>query len=331
VIIKGGLSCSCMKKMGISVFGVAVILLLAIGVFAFVASSDFEFSPRSEVNKNALYQDNLRGQSSYLLNKFYKYNFETAKKSETNELISAAEKRKKIMLDFIEKNPKEVLKYSLPSSLLAGLPSDIREDYFEEQVYISGELIVRISDDFDGSISEEAHYLIVEDGMKMQIIYPDEFTMPSLISGAQVNIKGVRLDDYLVISSIEEGGSESWLSPPFFNFDTSDSDIEIKNVAVILYNFQDDLSEPYTTEFAYETILSGEYLIKNVKGISTNKYYREVSFNKLGLKGDVFGWFTIPFDVNSECNPGAWAEAAINESKAQEIDLGGYEFHFFLK
>lgn len=89
-----------------------------------------------------------------------------------------------------------------------------------------------------------------------------------------------------------------------------------KNVAVILFNFQNDTSEPWTTNF-----VSG---VTFDNSDSVDAYYQENSYGQLSLSGDVFGWYTIPQD-NTLCNPSAWATVARTQAENDEVDLSGYD------
>ena len=78
-------------------------------------------------------------------------------------------------------------------------------------------------------------------------------------------------------------------------------------IAAILFNFQDNATEPFTKEEVRKEIYD-----------NTNHYYKEISFNKLSISGynsldgakDMYGWHTIPINASSGCDPDAWADMA---------------------
>src|SRR3989338_3216793 len=63
---------------------------------------------------------------------------------------------------------------------------------------------------------------------------------------------------------------------------------QTKRVAVVMFNFQNDNSQPYTVDYARNMVFG-----------TINSYYKEASFGKLSLEGDVFGWYTIPYSSTS--------------------------------
>jgi hypothetical protein len=87
-------------------------------------------------------------------------------------------------------------------------------------------------------------------------------------------------------------------------------------VAVVLFNFSNDPSQPYTPSFAQG--------IAFTNGDSVAAYYSENSWGQLALGGDVFGWYTIP-DTNANCDYSNWTTSANAAAVASGVDLGGYD------
>ena len=61
-----------------------------------------------------------------------------------------------------------------------------------------------------------------------------------------------------------------------------------KRIAVVLFNFSNLTTQPYTTTFAAGVAFT------NANSVAA--YYAETSWGQLTLTGDVFGWYTIPLD-----------------------------------
>jgi hypothetical protein len=104
---------------------------------------------------------------------------------------------------------------------------------------------------------------------------------------------------------------------------------QAKKLAVILVNFQDNPSQPYTPEQVRQIIWTGER--------SVRAYYNEASFGQLELgsklnpNGDVYGYYTIPYnETNSACSYTTWGEAAMAQAKSAGVDLSGYTNIMFL-
>lgn len=87
-------------------------------------------------------------------------------------------------------------------------------------------------------------------------------------------------------------------------------------VALILVNFSNDPSEPYTREFARGVAFTNSD--------SVAAYYAESSWGRIELTGDVYGWYTIPA-TNTACNYSQWSASA-NEAAAMDgVVLSDYD------
>lgn len=93
----------------------------------------------------------------------------------------------------------------------------------------------------------------------------------------------------------------------------------VRKVAVVLFNFQNNQSQPYTREYARAM------LFDTVSG-----YYAETSFGMLALagkanpSGDVFGWYTVPYS-NDNCDYNSWTAAARSAATQDGADFSGYD------
>ncbi|MEA2249124.1 MAG: large repetitive protein, partial [Solirubrobacteraceae bacterium] len=83
-------------------------------------------------------------------------------------------------------------------------------------------------------------------------------------------------------------------------------------LAVILFNFANDTSQPWTPAAITSTVFTG--------AASAAAYYSEQSFSKTTLTGTVFGWYTIAA-TNAGCDFATWANQA---SAAAGTAINGY-------
>lgn len=103
-----------------------------------------------------------------------------------------------------------------------------------------------------------------------------------------------------------------------------------KRVAVVLFNFSNDTSQPIDAARAKELVFSGTS--------SSNAYFKEVSFGVRSLvgavdaTGDVLGWYTID-QTNAGCAYQEWGTAARAKATAAGVNLSSYEHvvHYFPK
>jgi chitodextrinase len=88
-----------------------------------------------------------------------------------------------------------------------------------------------------------------------------------------------------------------------------------KRVAVLLVNFSNDTSQPFTPAFAAGVAFTNSN--------SVAAYYSDSSWGQLSLSGDVYGWYTLP-DSDTSCNTATWANDANKAASAAGVNLGGY-------
>jgi fibronectin type 3 domain-containing protein len=96
---------------------------------------------------------------------------------------------------------------------------------------------------------------------------------------------------------------------------SSASAMGAKRVAVILFNFSDNASQPFTPGSVDQTYFSSGSADRSVVN-----YYNEVSWGGVQVSGQTFGWHTI--SANSQtCDPSTWSSQADAAVKATGVDL----------
>ena len=88
-------------------------------------------------------------------------------------------------------------------------------------------------------------------------------------------------------------------------------------VAVIMINFHDDKSEPFTRATATGVAFTN--------GDSVAAYYKEVSWSQLTLSGTVYGWYTLPMSKGSSCSYTSWATAADTAAAVDGFSINDYD------
>jgi chitodextrinase len=97
-----------------------------------------------------------------------------------------------------------------------------------------------------------------------------------------------------------------------------------KRVAVILFNFSNDASRPFTPASVAQT-----YFATGATDRSVANYYNEVSWGQLQLTGQAVGWYTIPA-TNQTCDPGTWATQADAVARAAGVDLSAFDIKTYV-
>jgi hypothetical protein len=85
-----------------------------------------------------------------------------------------------------------------------------------------------------------------------------------------------------------------------------------QSTLIILVNFQDDVSEPYTSSDVQNAFFS-----------AANGFVAENSYGQTSLTGDVVGWYTIPISVTT-CDISQIGTAAQNAATAAGVNLSNY-------
>lgn len=90
-----------------------------------------------------------------------------------------------------------------------------------------------------------------------------------------------------------------------------------KKVAVLLINFTNNLSQPWTPATVQGVVFSNTNSVAN--------YYAQASYGQLSLTGDVYGWYTIP-STDTGCAWSTWGDQARTAATNAGVDLTQYQY-----
>ncbi|MCS6817776.1 MAG: hypothetical protein N0A16_01450 [Blastocatellia bacterium] len=127
-------------------------------------------------------------------------------------------------------------------------------------------------------------------------------------TGMRARVRGIRHEKQIVALhlDLEEASEAQGRQLP--------ETVGRRRVALLLLNFSDRVVRPYSVETARALLMT------------VAEFFRENSYGRLSLEGDVFGWFTLPMSV-AACDPFRLAEEAHAVAQASGIDLSAYA-HF---
>jgi hypothetical protein len=234
-------------------------------------------------------------------------------------LQQALVERKGRIYDLMAEHPAQVIIHHYPGWIKQQFPSEL-QPLIESEVVLEGELVAITECDSEHHQHHAEHYHLKAAGQPdIEIFFTGE---PGLVTTPHIRLSGLLLDDRMVIDG-EDTAAIQILSDmtPQVNYTT-------KKVAVILFNFQDDVQQPFSQAQARASIFTNTD--------SVNAYYKEVSFGQWTLAGrdrvdgDIYGWYTIPYSYTGSCDFNSWATAAMNEGKAQGANFDGYNNRLFL-
>ena len=140
------------------------------------------------------------------------------------------------------------------------------------------------------------------------------------MTGAQVRLRGIRVDGALALTSgttsIEtlslDSSSTSTTTTATPTSAALPNTFGAQNTLVILVNFQDNPTEPYTPAF-----------VQNLVFTDVSNFYRENSFQQTWLSGTVLGWYTIPV-LSTSCDAPSIATEANKAATSAGADLSLY-------
>lgn len=174
-------------------------------------------------------------------------------------------------------------------------------------VVVEGELDVLVEDYADGH-SRTRHFLKTEHG---RVELKVRGKAHQLRSGSKVRVRGELQGDVLALDAADAGGVQTLAT-------VMPNTLGQQDVAVIMVNFQDDTSRPSSLSQAHELVFG-----------ATSDYFNEASFGQAWLKGQVFGWHTIPMSKGT-CDPYKLASLADQAALDAGANLAAYPRRIYM-
>lgn len=176
------------------------------------------------------------------------------------------------------------------------------------EIELEGVVRVRHSDDFAGGKADFRYTLETASG----------FVELGLTGGDSVKLSGKTLKfrgrfEGGVFSPAGGGSSQGGTA-------TAAAVTGTKQVAVVLLNFSNNTSQPWTPSAVRGVLFDSAG--------SVNAYYQDASYGQMSLAGDVFGWYTIA-DDDSGCRYTTWASAARQKASQAGVNLSAYQYVVF--
>jgi hypothetical protein len=190
-----------------------------------------------------------------------------------------------------------------PAAPSTGARSDAANDTLQ------GRFEVLEGDDFTHGRTIDTYELVTDQGDYELLFGPEGPGVAA--SGSIVTVRGTLTARTITVATdgitVVSGGATPSVAPVATG---------AKRVAVILMNFSDNTSQPYTPAFAVG--------IAFTNADSVAAFYNGNSWGKLTISGDVFGWYTIP-NTSTTCDYDAWGTAADAAATAAGVNLSSYD------
>ena len=213
-------------------------------------------------------------------------------------LLQVAAERRALMLSTMESAPAAALQLSIPAGTRANLPPAVQA-LVESETVVEGPIEILYEDYATGATLRR--YL--RDGnSRVSLHFASE--PADLQTGDRVRVRGVRLSDVLAA----DGGSAVVIQAATalpYTFGE-------QRTLMILVNFSDKITEPYTTATAHNMIFT-----------TVNEFDRENSQNQTWFTGDVAGWFTIAAS-STVCDSNAIRSQAQAAAQGAGVSLSNY-------
>ncbi|MGH8065371.1 MAG: MG2 domain-containing protein [Candidatus Entotheonellia bacterium] len=219
-------------------------------------------------------------------------------------LLTVAAARQRLLATLIEDNPGEVLRVALPAAIRGSLPPAVQA-YIEEVVELEGELEI-LHEDWE-SESRYRYFLQVA-GKRISLHFAAE-PPTHLLTGSRVRVTGIRIKDALALESGTTSVQALATALP--------NTFGAQSTLVMLVNFQDNPTEPYTITYA-QSMMFG----------TTSDFFDENSYQQTSLTGDVAGWYTIPF-TSTVCDLFSIASYAKSAAAAAGFNLAAYRHYVY--
>ncbi|HWR17480.1 MAG TPA: NEW3 domain-containing protein [Terriglobales bacterium] len=191
-----------------------------------------------------------------------------------------AKQRAAVMSELMRQAPADALRLLAPAGLRSSLPA-ADQGSVEAPVTLDGEMEVLIEERNDGSHHD--HFFLKTARERLELHFGANKPY-QLRGGDKVRVKGSRLNTDVLMRSGTDSSSVQTLAL------ATPNTFGAQSTLVILVNFQDNTSQPYTPAYAYDVVFN-----------TTSKFDMENSQNQTWLTGTVAGWFTLPMS-NSTCD-----------------------------
>lgn len=165
-----------------------------------------------------------------------------------------------------------------------------------------------------GNQVEDDHYVLRINSGRWLTLSGNTEPLRGFLSGQRVQALGTVSGTTMTVQNLVRIGEDPPEEPEGLWGTTGN-----RRVAVLLVNFQDSQSQPFTVAQARTEFLTGPD--------SLDAYYRENTYGRTWVTGEAYGWFTLP--INRTCDSFAYTTAAIAAADPV-IDYRNYDHLIFL-
>jgi hypothetical protein len=178
---------------------------------------------------------------------------------------------------------------------VSAAPAGARDAY-------KGRLDIRHTDDMSHGKSS-TRYTLRESKDKRYTVRPA--LPPNFPSGSKVVVRGTKRGSVIRGAVRPQPGVRAATAGVIGEYKT----------AVLLFNFADDRTEPWTSTFVRDRFFG--------TGSSIDTFFKEQSWNQVDLTGEVYGWYELNAN-GAGCDVDAWAAEADSKATTAGVPLGSF-------
>lgn len=229
-----------------------------------------------------------------------------------NDLKGLAGARWKILSQMMTSSPALITQVALPDHILASLSEEVRP-FFEQDIELDGELETIYE---ESETESNLRYFLKTDNKRFELHFNSN-SARDLLSGTNVHVRGVRIGDHLALEGDADGTtSVNTTMQVTQSASITPNTFGEQKVLVLLVNFQDKATQPWTTS-QVSSVLS-----------SVNDFYKESSYQQTWLTSTVFGWYTLPIS-SATCDQNSIATYAKQAATAAGVNLSAYNRYVY--
>src|SRR5690349_4930789 len=189
------------------------------------------------------------------------------------QMTQAARQRQQVLKTLMVNETGQVLRVAVPAEVAATLPR-AASSLVEQETDAVGELEVTYEDLPQGA---KLHHFLLTSGERLELNFAAHAPQ-NLLTGTRVHVHGTRLGNALALTSGTSTGSFQVVQAAVLA-----NTFGAQNTLVMLVNFQDNASQPWTLQDA-QSMMFG----------TVSNFWLQSSLQQTWISGDAAGWFTLP-------------------------------------
>jgi len=248
-------------------------------------------------------------------------NYQQAPASQKTQLLTQfrtiAAQRQQMLSSLIQTSPGDLLRVAVPANIRGTMPVAV-QSLIEQQVQAQGTLEI-LHADFGSpakGLTGGKFYYHLKTATEILTMHFAEKPPAHLLTGSVVRASGVRVGTDLALACCSSTNTSSLQTVTAALPNTFGA----QSTLVILVNFQDNTTQPYTLTNAHDVVFGSNG--------SVTMFDIENSYQQTWLTGDGVGWYTLPMS-GSTCDYNSIASYANQAATAAGVNLSNYSHYVY--